>query len=130
MKLGTIKSINDWNSKKIKQIHARSPQLKHQKKVGNMFKVNNKDTRTTLLNSFWCLYSQPYIFYTLFYCLYCRFWAGKCYLGTGVMHTIYHSAEDVIALRPILLILVFVILLLILSIFIIAGFDTSYFSRF
>ena len=31
----------------------------------NMFKVNNKDTRTTLMASFWCLYCQPWIYFTL-----------------------------------------------------------------
>ena len=39
-----------------KQIHAQSKQTKHQKNVGNMFKVNNKDTRKTSLMWFWCLY--------------------------------------------------------------------------
>ena len=38
--------------KQSKQIHAQSSQLKHYKKAGNMFKVNNKDTGTTLLTSF------------------------------------------------------------------------------
>ena len=31
-------------------------QQKHQNKVGNMFKVTNKDTKTTPLASFWYLY--------------------------------------------------------------------------
>ena len=31
-------------------------QWKHQNNVGNLFKVNNKDTRTASLMSFWCLY--------------------------------------------------------------------------
>ena len=37
--------------------------------MGNLLKVINKDNRTTLLSLFWCLYSQPYIFDTLYYCL-------------------------------------------------------------
>ena len=31
---------------------------KHQTNVGNLFKVNSKDTRTTSLALFWYLYSQ------------------------------------------------------------------------
>ena len=41
----TWKSKNDWNIKKFKQskqIHAQKPQWKHQNKVGNKFKANNK----------------------------------------------------------------------------------------
>ena len=34
----------------------QSQQWKHQNNVWNMFKVNNKDTKTTSLTSFWCLY--------------------------------------------------------------------------
>ena len=37
---------------------------KHQKNVWNMFKVNNKDTRTTSLKSFWCLYCQLWTNFT------------------------------------------------------------------
>ena len=34
----------------------QSHQWKHQGNVRNLFKCNNKDTRTTLMTSFWCLY--------------------------------------------------------------------------
>ena len=34
----------------------QSQQWKHQNNEWNVFKVNNKDTRTTSLTSFWCLY--------------------------------------------------------------------------
>ena len=33
----------------------------------NMFKVNNKDTGTTLLSSFWCLYCQLGTYFTPFF---------------------------------------------------------------
>ena len=52
MKLGTIKSINDWNLKEVKQskqIHAQSSQLKLYK-VESMFKVNNKDQQDTVID--------------------------------------------------------------------------------
>ena len=36
----------------------QSQQWKHQSNVWKLFKVNNKDTRTTSMTSFWCLYRQ------------------------------------------------------------------------
>ena len=45
----------------------QSQQLKHQNNVWNMFKVNNKDSRTTSLTLFWCFH--------------CRLWTSKCRLG-------------------------------------------------
>ena len=35
--------------------------------VRNMFKVNNKDTRTTSVTSFWCLYCQFWTYFTPFF---------------------------------------------------------------
>ena len=34
----------------------QSQRWEHQENVWNLFKVNNKDTRTTSMTSFWCLY--------------------------------------------------------------------------
>ena len=41
---------------------------KHQKTLGTMFKVNNKDTRTTSSRSFWWLYLNFEIFQNFFQC--------------------------------------------------------------
>ena len=66
----------------------------------------------------------------------CWFWAGKCLLGAHVTNLIYPRAEW--RHRSTVFIfnfehishLVLVLLLLILSMYLIAGFDTSYFNRF
>ena len=43
---------------------APSQQWKHQNNVQNLFKVGNKDTRTWLLTSFWCLYCSFLTYFT------------------------------------------------------------------
>ena len=40
----------------IHHLLVQSQQWKHWNNVPNMFKVNNKETKTTLMTSFWCLY--------------------------------------------------------------------------
>ena len=40
----------------IQHLLVQSQQWKHQNNVPNMFKVNNKETRTTLMTLLWCLY--------------------------------------------------------------------------
>ena len=96
-----------------------------------MFKVNNKDNRTTLLTSFLlCLYSKPYIFHTLFYCHCCRLSPRKCQLGTGVMDLYLLQSRRRHRITVFIVNFVIVISLLILSIFLIAGFDILYFSPF
>ena len=39
-----------------RHLFVQNQQYKHQSNVSNMFKVNNKDTRTISMTSFWCLY--------------------------------------------------------------------------
>ena len=40
----------------IQQLLVEIQQWKHQNNVQNMFKANSKETRTTLMTWFWCLY--------------------------------------------------------------------------
>ena len=40
----------------IQYLLIQSQQWKHQKKVPSMFKVNNKETKRTLMTLFWCFY--------------------------------------------------------------------------
>ena len=46
-----------WNFPEgpIQYLLFQSQQWKHQNNVSNKFKVNNKETRTMLMTSFWCL---------------------------------------------------------------------------
>ena len=61
-----------------KQIPVQSQRNKHYKKMRNMFRVNNKkDTRATLMTSFWWLY--------------CWIWVGKSLLGWLNINDIAHS---------------------------------------
>ena len=47
-----------------------------------MYKVNNKDTRTTSFDAFLVSFMLTLNkFYTLFYCFYCWLWACKCPMG-------------------------------------------------
>ena len=47
-----------WSTSKVLQLLLiQWQQQKHQKNVWNLFKVNNKDNRSTWLASFWCLYN-------------------------------------------------------------------------
>ena len=55
-----------------------------------MFKVNNKETRTTPLASFWCLYCLLRAYFIPYSSVPCRLWAGKCRLGI----TIFISYES------------------------------------
>ena len=49
-----------------------------------MFQVNNKNTRTTLLTSFWCFFLLNLnMFHNFFYCVYCWLRASKCKLGAS-----------------------------------------------
>ena len=54
------------NPRKILSWHlvVQIQQWKHQNNVWNLFKVNNKDSRTTWTKSFWCLYCQLGIEFT------------------------------------------------------------------
>ena len=47
----------------------------------NLFKVNNKDTRTTSLTSFRCLLLTLNSFHTLFWSFNCWLWTSKYRLG-------------------------------------------------
>ena len=49
-----------------------------------MFKFNCKNTRTTPVTSFWCLYIllTSNIFLTFFWSFYCWLWTSKCQLDT------------------------------------------------
>ena len=47
-----------------------------------MFKVNNKDTRTTPLAPLVSLLLTLNIFYTMFLCFYCYLWTCNCRLGS------------------------------------------------
>ena len=61
---------------------AQNQQWKHQKNVRNLFKFNNKDTRTTPLISFWSsLMLTLNRFHRLFWCFNWWFWKSKCQLG-------------------------------------------------
>ena len=42
----------------------QTQQLILQNKVWNLFKINNKDTRTTLMTSFWCRACQLWMYFT------------------------------------------------------------------
>ena len=66
-----------WNVLKIKsmklrqlqllpsqQLLVQSQQWKHQNNVWNLFKINNDDTRTTSITSFWGLYCYPKAVFT------------------------------------------------------------------
>ena len=44
------------NTSVVQHLLVESQQWKHKKYLWNMFKVDNKETRTTSLMSFWCLY--------------------------------------------------------------------------
>ena len=47
-----------WSTSKVLQLLLiQRQQQKHQKNVWNLFKVNNKDNRSTWLASYWCLYN-------------------------------------------------------------------------
>ena len=48
------KSVSETPERCVKFV--QSQYQKHQNVVQNLFKVSNKDTRTTSLTSFWCLY--------------------------------------------------------------------------
>ena len=59
-----------------------SPTITKLVAIWNMFKVNNKDSRTISLKSFLvCLLLTLNIFYTLFSCFYWWLWIGKYLLG-------------------------------------------------
>ena len=51
-----IVKISELNNLPSRQLLVYSQHWKHQKNVLNLFKVNNKDTRTTPITSFWCLF--------------------------------------------------------------------------
>ena len=54
------------NQRPTQHVFVQSQQQKFSKKVWNMFKGNNKDTRTALLTSSWCLYCQIWTYVTPF----------------------------------------------------------------
>ena len=56
----------------------QSQQWKHQNIVSNLFKVNNKDTRTRSITSI-----TLNRFHTLYWCLYCWILTSECRLGTA-----------------------------------------------
>ena len=69
-----LKEFQQICSHPSRHLLAQSQQQKHWNKVGNMFKVNNKDTRTTPVTSSVVLVSLLLtlnIFYTYMLCFYC-----------------------------------------------------------
>ena len=72
-----------------KQKHAQSKQQKHQKKVRDMFKGNNKGTRITLM----MLLLTSNIVYTFPQRFYCRLLTSKCLLGKRLLLTlnVFHT---------------------------------------
>ena len=59
------------------------------KKVWNMFKVNNKDTKTTSTTSFWCLYC--WLWSDL---IHCWFWRSNR-LGSFITHNNFACFEKI-----------------------------------
>ena len=114
-----------------KQIHAQRPQQKHQNNVGNKFKVNNKhrprsDVFTVIFTYFtrYCRVSivdfeQENVFQEplLEILIYSR--AERRHRSTVFIFNFEHISH-----------LILVLLLLILSMYLIAGYDISNFSRF
>ena len=64
----------------IHHLHVQSQQWKHQNNVWNLFKVNNKDYRTTSLTT-----ERRHIFHTLFWCYHCWLWTSECHLGSLIL---------------------------------------------
>ena len=113
-----------------KQIHAQRPQ---QNKVGNKFKVNNKNTRMTSLTPFRCLYfMMPLHISHVIVDSVVNFEQENVCQGPMLRISIYpraelgHSSTVFIFNFQHISYLVLVLLLLILSMYLIAGFDIIY----
>ena len=65
---------------------APSQKWKHQNNMWNLFKVYNKDTRTTTTTFFWCLYCQLWTDFTHFSGSYCSGW--------GTLASVTHLKHD------------------------------------
>ena len=113
-----------------KQIHAQRPQ---QNKVGNKFKVNNKNTRMTSLTPFRCLYFMMslHISHVIVESV-VNFEQENVCQGPMLRISIYpraergHSSTVFIFNFQHISYIVLVLLLLILSTYLIAGFDIIY----
>ena len=65
-------------------LRGQRQQWKCHNNVWIMFKVNNKDTRTTSVTLFWCLIVNLNKFHALFSCFRFWLWASKYRLGWGL----------------------------------------------
>ena len=91
-------------------LFAESQEWKHKNNVWNMFKVNNKETRTMSMTSFWFLYCLLWIYFT--HCSSVSIvdfeqvnvgWEGKVYLGpwkTSIMGHLGKMINGKDALSP------------------------------
>ena len=66
----------NWFQNEQTYLLVQSQQWKHQNNMWNLFKVNNKDTRTTSLTLLFTLNR----FHILHWCFYCWIWTGSCWL--------------------------------------------------
>ena len=60
-------------------LFGHSQLCKHQYNVWYLFKENSKNTRTTSVASFWCVYYLN-TFHALFWCFHSLLWTNKCRL--------------------------------------------------
>ena len=70
-----------------------------------MWKIYNKDTRTTLMGSFWCLFVNSEHNYTLLMCFHCWLWtnagrANSIYYLKSAIKTLVQCLKQVITQSP------------------------------